>query len=176
MKRISIFLLLIFFFTAAGPSGSVTVYANSGAFDFLSEYKDQFKELFSDVDDKTVTEAFDFIQDKIAEGSLESESGIENAIKEGKDKFKVSGELSEQQIKSMVELATTLEDMGFNSERIIGKAKSMYQEYGINFIDHAEELIFDAVKDSIGSAIRNAINEFFRMISDFFKDLINSFR
>lgn len=175
VKKIVPVLLLVFSF-GIGQYGSIPSYANYDATEFLAGYQEKFKELFSEMDEETISEAFDFLQEKIAEGSLESETGIEDAIKEGKEKFKVEfgEELSEQQIKSMIELATTLEDMGFNSEKIVEKAKEMYEKYGIDFIDHTEELIFEAVKSSIGTIIKNAVAEFFRMLGRFFKDLITN--
>jgi uncharacterized protein YpuA (DUF1002 family) len=165
---------LTFFLFCIGSSDSITSYANSGATDFLADYQEQFKELFSGVDEDTISDVFDFLQEKIAEGSLKSESGIEDAIKEGKEKLGIDGELSEEYIKSMIELATTLENMGFNSEKIIEKAREMYEEYGIDFIDHTEELIYEAVKASIGNIIKNAIIEFFRMIGVYIKELVSN--
>ena len=153
-------------------SGSnINAYANNSTFDVFNEYRDQFKKIFSDADEETISETFDFLQEKAADGSLHSDAGIEEAIREGKDRFDI--EISDQHIHSMLELVTNLEDMGFNSEKIIKKARSMYDEYGIDFLDHTEELIFDAVKSSIGSLISNAISGFFRMVGDFFRDLFN---
>ncbi|MCL2253203.1 MAG: hypothetical protein FWC09_02040 [Lachnospiraceae bacterium] len=139
--------------------------------DYFDDYKDGFKELFEGVDDATVGKAFDFLQEKAADGSLKSESGIKNAIKEGQDKFDL--ELSPKHIENMIELVTTLENMGFKSDVIIGKAKEMYGKYGINFLDHSNELIGEAIKSSLGSIIMNALRDFFRSMGEFFKDLIS---
>jgi arsenate reductase-like glutaredoxin family protein len=170
--------MLAIFCVSAGPAGKIAAFANSGVTDFLGEYQQQFKELFSSIDESTISEAFEFLQEKVADGSLETEAGIENAITEGKQKFDigVGKEIDEQHIKSMIELVTTLEEMGFDSEKMVEKAKSMYEKYGVDFVDHTEELVFEAVKDSIGSAIRNAFTAFFRMIGDFFRDLFSRFR
>lgn len=175
VNRFLIILTLVFFCVSAGPVGKIAAHANSSVTDFLTGYQKQFKELFSDVDESTISEAFSFLQEKAADGSLKSEAGIEDAINEGKEKFDVGAgkEIGEQHLKSMIELATTLEEMGFDSEKIVEKAKSMYDKYGIDFIDHAEELVFEAVKNSARNAIRDAFNAFFRMIGDFFRDLIN---
>ncbi|MCL2052191.1 MAG: hypothetical protein FWG91_10765 [Lachnospiraceae bacterium] len=183
--RLSIYILLVLFLASAVPAGgmasSLAVHANSSAFDFLpdlSEYQDQLAEFFSGVDEEVLPEVFDFLQEKAGDGSLKSESGIEEAIKEGQEKFggEIEGKLSEQHIKSMVELATTLEDMGFSGESIIEKSRAMYEEYGTNFVNHFDELVTEAVKDSIGNMIKNALNRFWQMIGNFFKDLINSFK
>jgi len=177
--RLLIILLLTLFWVGAGSLGSIQAYAVNliDLFPEFSDYQDQFAEFFSDVDEEQMPEVFDFLQEKVADGSLKSESGIKKFIKEGKEKFgdDTGGGLSEEHLKNMVELANTLEDMGFSTERIVEQARSMYEERGADFINHIEELVTEAIKESLGTLIRLAVSQFFQTIVDFFKNLLNIF-
>lgn len=154
----------------------VAVQAAEGTEDItglVRQYQDNLKELLNGMDESTVEEAFSFIKDKAAEGNLSSDAGLAEAIQESKEKFGV--EIREKDVEEVLEVVNTLEEMGFDSEKIIAKAEAMYEEYGADFVDHAEEIVVDAVKDSLGTIIKKAIVEFFRMLGEsikkFFMDL-----
>jgi len=179
-RRLLIILLLTFFWVGAGPIGSMQAHAVNliDLFPEFTEYQDQFADFFVDVDEEQLPEVFDFLQEKVADGSLKSESGIEKFIKEGKEKFgnDIGGGLSELHLQNMVELANALEDMGFNTERIVEQAREMYEEKGMDFVNYIEEIVTDAIKESVGTMIKLAISRFFQTIIDFFKNLLNIFQ
>ena len=177
--RVFIAILLVISLVGTGPFTATTVHAGNFILDMFpefAEYQDKFAEFFADVDEEIMPEVFDFLQEKVTDGSLSGESAVDDIIKESKQRFgtEIAGGLNERHVETMVELVTTLEDMGFNTESIIENARSMYEEYGMDFVNHVEEIIVEAVKDSLGSLIKNAIRRFFVMIGDFFKNLFKS--
>jgi uncharacterized protein YpuA (DUF1002 family) len=137
-----------------------------------SEFQDQFKDLFSEMDDETIKKAFDFLQEKTADGSLDTEAGIENAISEAKEKFNF--EIGDQHVENMIDLIVNLENMGFKTDEIIDKAKTLYDEHGMDFINHTDELIADVVKSSWGTIVLNAIGEFFKKLGEWIADLVSN--
>lgn len=169
--RVLISLILTLILVSSTSYGNIKSYALPD----MSVYQDQLKDFISAFDEDTISEAFDFLQEKIAEGKLDTESGIEEAIRQGKEKFDIDieGNVSEEHIRSMLELATTLEEMGFNSESIIEHARSLYEEHGVNFVDHTEELFIRAVKESIWNTIKNAIISFFQSMGSFLRELFS---
>ena len=140
--------------------------------DQFSEYADRFRDIFSGMDDGTILNVFDFLQDKAQDGSLDTEEGIADAIEEGQEKF--GFELSDEHMESMIELIVILEDMGFDSEKIIGSAKSLYEEHGPDFLEHGDELLRQGVGSGIVNVILTAIGDFFSMLGDALKGFFTS--
>jgi uncharacterized protein YpuA (DUF1002 family) len=175
---------VLYGFTAAVVSLSImafseiTVYASEeeeqqDITEVVEEYQDKIKAIIGEMDESAIEEAFSFLKEKAEDGALQTEEGIREAVEEGKEKFGV--EVEEQYIEEMLDLVNELEEIGFDSEKLISNAESMYQEYGVDFVNHAQELVTETVKDSIGTIIINAIAAFFRIIgeviADFFTDL-----
>lgn len=184
-KKVFIALLLVITFLAGPLGGGINSHAGASlhaeipvavaGFDtsriteLLSDNLERIFESFDNVDESVILEAFDFIQEKAADGSLNSEAGIENAIAESREKYNI--EISKENAAMIVDLVTSLEDMGFRVDKIIEKTKSMYEKYGADFVNHPEELMREVVRSSLGSIILNAISHFFRLIGEFFKSL-----
>ena len=159
--------------TGAAPIPAPAV---SNMTDYFSGFQTQFADIYerfgdaiSDVDSGKISEAFDFIREKAADGSLKTKEGIERVIDEGRENFNF--ELDERYVEDIVELINSLEDMGFDSEKIIERARNLYDEYGSSFVDHTDELVREAVKSSLSTIIMRAIGDFFRSIGQFFKNL-----
>ena len=136
--------------------------------ELVQEYQEKIKDMIGDMDENEVNQAFTFLKEKAADGGLKTEEDVKNAVQEGKEKFGI--EVEDKYVEEMLELVNTLEDMGFNSEAFIGKAETMYQEYGADFVDHTQEIVVEAVKDSIGTIIKNAIMDFFNTLGESIKN------
>lgn len=137
--------------------------------EMFSEVKDKLKEAFEKIDKETALKMFDFVKEKLADGSLETESGLEEAIAEGETLFGVT--VDKEAAKQVVETMEKLEAMGFSGEEVVEKAKRLYEEYGAEFVDHANEAITEVVE----SAVEDAVNSFFENLwegaQDFFRNL-----
>ncbi len=166
MKKVLIVSASVLIFTFGGITASAS--EGQDVTGQVQEYMDEIKDMIGDMDESTINEAFTFLKEKAAEGGLKNEEDIQKAVEEGKEKLGV--EVEDKYIKEMLEIVNTLEDMGFDSEKLIAKAENMYQEYGADFVDHSQELVVEAVKDSVGTIIKNAVLEFFRMLGQSIKD------
>lgn len=133
----------------------------------LDQIKEELADAFEDLDKETASEVFSFVKEKIADGALDSEEGISQAIEEGEEKFGV--EIDPQAAKQVVETMEKLEKMGFSSEKIVEQAEKLYQQYGAEFVEHADEVVKEAVKgavkkaaDSFWGSLKNAVSDFFQ--------------
>ncbi len=140
--------------------------------ELIQEYQDVLGDILENADESTINEAFSFLKEKAAEDGLNTEDEIKSAIEEGKEKLGI--EIEDQYIEDMLGLVNQLEDMGFDSEEILNNAEGMYQEYGSDMVNHVQELVTDAVKDSIGTIIKNIFVEFFRMLGESIKNFFTN--
>ena len=121
-------------------------------------------------------EIFNFIIQKIAEGGLDSEEAVQEAIAEGEEEFQVF--LTEGEKDKIVQIVDQVNAWGLDAEELAKKAKELYDEYGMELLEHPEKAAAEVVKSSIGSSLKG-IGDFFagigRGIRDFFCDSIKSF-
>ena len=123
-------------------------------------------ELLGDVREK-LSNALSGMDDE----SLKSEDGIKKAISEGEEKFGV--DISEADAKRIVETMEKLEDLGFSGEYVIDKAQELYNQYGADFLDHADEVIKGAVQNAVTSAADNFFHNLWESAKNFFKNLFS---
>ena len=169
MKRKIIIAALIVFLTAGMiPAG---VYASGTSEDqgVLDQIKQQLSGVFEDMDQETAGQVFDFLKDQAADGNLSSGEGIQKAIDEGQEKFGVT--IEEADAEKLVNTMEKLEDMGFSAEYVVEKAGSLYEEYGADFVDHADELVKGAVKNAASNAANNFWQNLKNSVKNFFKNL-----
>lgn len=121
----------------------------------LSEVEEKVSEALSQIDKEKATEIFDFVKEKVSDGSLESEEGLKAAIAEGETKFNVT--IDESVARQVVDVMEKLEDMGFSGEEIVAKAQNLYDTYGADFLAHANEAFTEVVEE----AVENAVTSFF---------------
>lgn len=163
MKRKIIIAVFCVFLTAGMiPAGAYASGANEDA-GVLDQIKQQLSDAFDDLDQETADQVFDFLKDQAADGNLNSGEGIQKAIDEGQEKFGVT--IEEADAKALVNTMEKLEDMGFSAEYVVEKAGSLYEEYGADFVDHADELVKGAVKN----AATNAANSFWQNLKNSIK-------
>lgn len=162
-RKITIAVLFVFLTAGMIPVGA---YASETSEDqgVLDQIKQQLSGVFEDMDQETADEVFDFLKDQAADGNLSSGEGIQKAIDEGQEKFGVT--IEEADAKALVNTMEKLEDMGFSAEYVVEKAGSLYEEYGAEFVDHADELVKGAVKN----AASNAVNSFWQNIKNSIKN------
>lgn len=122
-------------------------------------------------DEGQAKEFFSFVKDKIKDDALDSEEGILEVIEEGKEKFGI--EISKEDAGKLVGAMEQLQDLGFSAEDVVDEAEKLYQQYGADFADHAEEAITGAVKN----AAENAASGFFEglklSVKNFFDSLFS---
>lgn len=121
-------------------------------------------------------EIFRFIIQKIAEGGLDSDEAVREAIAEGEETFQVF--LTDEEKEKIVQIVDQIKTWGLDAEGLAKKAEELYDEYGMELLEHPEKAAAEVVKSSIGASLKG-IGNFFagvgRGIRDFFQDSINSF-
>ncbi len=107
-----------------------------------------------------------WLKEKVAKGELESEEDIRAAVKEGEEKFGVV--LSEDEVKMILDLMGKLESIGLNSEYLLSQAEKLYNKYGADMVQHADE----AISEAVSSAVNNAADGFFQNLKKSVKDFL----
>ena len=89
----------------------------------LGGVKDKLSEAIAGMDEGTVGEVLNFVKEKVSDGSLKTEDGLTQAIREGEEKFGVTVDRADAQ--KVVDTMEKLEDMGFSGEYVMEKAKEL---------------------------------------------------
>lgn len=141
--------------------------------EMFSGVKEQMEEALEQMDTQTAEEIFDFVKEKISDGSLKTEEGLEKAIEEGEEKFDVT--IDKATAQTVVDTMEKLEAMGFSGEELVEKAKGLYEQHGADFVDHANEAITEAVEDAVTDAVSGFFENLWKDTKNFFSNLIKGF-
>ncbi len=159
------------------PSEAGTAFASEESqvdlTEMFSGVKEQIEEALEKIDAETAEEIFDFVKDKISDGSLKTEEGLKKAIEDGEEKFGVN--IDEATAQKVVDTMERLEEMGFSTEELVEKAKGLYEKYGAEFIDHANEAIAEAVEEAVKDAATGFFENLWEGAKNFFQNLFNGF-
>ena len=136
----------------------------------LGGVKDKLSEAIAGMDEGTVGEVLNFVKEKVSDGSLKTEDGITQAIREGEEKFGVTVDREDAQ--KVVDTMEKLEDMGFSGEYVMEKAKELYDEHGTGFVDHIDEVVTGAVKDAVAGAASGFFSNLWESTKSFLKNLV----
>ena len=128
----------------------------------------QLADAAQNVSNDEIEELIAYIKEKVANGELETDADVRAAIAEGEQKFGVT--LSEEEIEKIVSLMNKLRGMGLNSEYLISQAEKLYNKYGADLVNHADEAISEAVSDAVNGAAKG----FFQSVKDSVKEFWNS--
>ncbi len=135
----------------------------------LSGVEEKISDALSRMDSETVQEVFDFLKEKVSDGSLHSKEGIASAIEEGEARFGIT--IDEQAATQIVDTMEKLEELGFSGEEIVERAQELYDTYGADFVAHANEAFTKAVEDAVTSAIKG----FFKNLWEGVKSSVGNF-
>lgn len=136
----------------------------------LGGVKDKLSEAIAGMDEGTVGEVMNFVKEKVSDGSLKTEDGLTQAIREGEEKFGVTVDRADAQ--KVVDTMEKLEDMGFSGEYVMEKAKELYDEHGTGFVDHIDEVVAGAVKDAVAGAASGFFSNLWESTKSFLKNLV----
>lgn len=137
--------------------------------EMLQDVKEQLKDSLEKIDTEKAEEIFDFVKEKVADGSLKTEKGLENAIREGEEKFGMT--VDKGTARQVVDIMEKLEKLGFSGEELVQKAKDLYNTYGADFADHANEAVSDAVKDQVKDSVSGFFKNVWTDTKNFFKNV-----
>ena len=130
----------------------------------------ELTEAMKNVRNEEIESLIAYIKEKVAAGELETEADIRAAIAEGEQRFGVT--LDQEAVNQLVGLMNKLEKMGLDSSYLISQAEKLYNKYGSEIVNYADEAISEAVSEaaarakeglweSMKSAFRGFLNKLF---------------
>ena len=128
----------------------------------------ELTEAARNVSSEEIEQLIAWLKEKVAKGELESDTDIRTAINEGEAKFGVT--LSEEEVQLILDLMNKLKSMGLNSEYLLSQAEKLYNKYGADIVNHADE----AISEAVSSAVSNAADGVWQNIKKSVKDFWNS--
>lgn len=135
----------------------------------------ELAESIKDADAEEVESLIAWLKGKIAGGELDTgdETSIKETIKEGEELFGIS--LSDAEKEQIASLLKKLDALGLDAEYIIEQAQSLYDKYGTELVENANEAINEAVENALLSAVKNLFNGIKDTVSNFFKSIFGHF-
>ena len=136
------------------------------------------EELISDLElGDEEKEYLEEIKERLMNGELDSEEESLEAIEEAEEKFDYT--FTENQKDTIVSLGVKVQELGLDSDEIAAMAEKLYEKYGSQIKESAEEAIQEkviepakeAVKESAKSAVKGFFDEMKRSVTGFFGSL-----
>ena len=118
-----------------------------------------------DVSGAEIEQLIAWLKEKTAKGELDSEENIRAAVAEGEEKFGVV--LTEEEVQRILDLMDKLEGLGLNSEYLLSQAEKLYNKYGAEMVQHADEAITEAVSSAVADAADGAFQKFKKSVKNF---------
>lgn len=114
-----------------------------------------------------------WLKGKVASGELDigNEESVRAAIAEGEQNFGIT--LSEEDKQKIIGLLQKLDSLGLNAEYLIEQAQNLYEKYGLEIVENANEAINEAVGNAITGAVKGFFENLAASVSEFFKNLFS---
>jgi len=114
-----------------------------------------------------IEELIAFIKAKLAAGELATDEDIQEAIAEGEEKFDVS--LTKEDKEKILAVMHKIKELGLDPEKLLDQAKDLYNKFGDELINNAEEVIKKSFKESVS----NFFTDMGATVKDFFSNLFH---
>lgn len=114
-----------------------------------------------------------WLKNKIASGELDAgdEDSVREVIEDGESNFGIT--LSEEEKQEIIKLLKKLDSLGLNAEYLIDQAQKLYDKYGLDLVENANEAINEAVGNAVTTAFKNFFENVKTSVSNFFKNLFS---
>ncbi len=131
----------------------------------------EIEDLQGDISSEDVEALIAWLKNKIASGELDTgdEDSVKAVIEEGEENFNVT--LSEEEKEKITKLLKKLDSLGLNADYLIEQAQKLYDKYGVDFVNNANEAINDAVGNAIADTAKNIFQDIKNTIVNFFKKI-----
>lgn len=126
-----------------------------------------------DISSEDVEALIEWLKSKIANGELNigDEDSVRNTIEEGEEKFNIA--LTDDEKQQIISLLKKLDALGLNTDYLLDQAQKLYNKYGLDIVENAN----DAINEAVGNALTTAVKNFFQNIKDsvsnFFKNIFS---
>lgn len=133
----------------------------------------ELAESIKDADSEEVESLIAWLKGKIAGGELDTgdESSVKEIIEEGEELFGVS--LTEEEKKQIISLLKKLDSLGLDADYLIDQAQKLYEKYGLDLVENANEAINEAVGNAFTTAVKNFFQGIKNSVSNFFKSIFS---
>lgn len=154
-------------------SSAVSDLALDTALDEMITTGELAESIQGDISSEDVEALMAWLKSKIASGELDvgDEDSVKGIIEEGEKNFGVT--LSEKEKEEIIKLLKRLDSLGLNAEYLMDQAQKLYDKYGLDLVENANDAINEAVGNAVTSAFKNFVNNVKSSVSDFFKRLFS---
>ena len=120
-----------------------------------------------------VTALIAWLKNKIASKELDigDEQSVRETIAEGEKTFGIS--LTETEKSQIIELLKKLDSLGLDADYLIDQAQKLYEKYGLDLVENANEAINEAVGNAFTTAVKNFFQGIKNSVSNFFKSIFS---
>ena len=136
--------------------------------DSMSSLKDSLEEVIQNIKPEDAQKILDFASEKIQDGSLETKQGIENAIKEGEQKFGVT--LTKEQKDLIFSIIEKVKKLGIDPQFIVDQAEEIYKKYSKEIKDEVNQKKQELVEE-VQEKVKEEIT---RSLTDYVSDMVNN--
>lgn len=144
----------------------------------LTSLGETLEDIIKSIKPEDANKILSFVEEKIEEGSLESEKGIDEAIKEGEEEFGVT--LTKEQKEMIYSVAKKVQKLGIDPNFLVTKAEEIYAKYskelknqageaGEKIVEEAQEKIKEEINKSITNYFSDMVTNVTSFIKGFFK-------
>lgn len=130
----------------------------------------ELTESIKDADAEEVEALIAWLKGKIAGGELDTgdEASVKDTIEEGEETFGVS--LTEEEKNQITSLLKKLDSLGLDADYLIEQAQELYDKYGLELVENAN----DVINEAVGNAFTRAVDSFFQGIKNSLSEFFNS--
>ncbi len=122
-----------------------------------------------EVSSEEIEQFMAWLKEKVAKGELDSDGDIRAAVEEGEAKFGVS--LTDGEVQKILDLMGKLKNMGLDSEYLFSQAEKLYNKYGAEIVEHADEAISEAVSGAVSNAADGFLEGVKKSVKEFWDSL-----
>ena len=142
----------------------------------MSSLKESLEEVIQNIKPEDAQKILDFASEKIQDGSLETKQGIENAIKEGEQKFGVT--LTKEQKDLIFSVIEKVKKLGIDPQFIVDQAEEIYKKYSKEIKDEVNqkkqelvEEVQEKVKEEITRSLTDYVSDMVKNVKSFIKGI-----
>lgn len=130
-------------------------------------------ENIKDADAEEVESLIAWLKGKVAGGELDTgdETSVKEIIGEGEKIFGVS--LTDEEKGQIAALLKKLDSLGLDADYLIEQAQKLYDKYGLDLVENANEAINEAVGNAFTTAVKNFFQGIKTSVSNFFKSIFS---
>lgn len=130
----------------------------------------ELAENISDADSEEVESLIAWLKGKIASKELDTGNAesVKATIEEGEKIFNIS--LTDEEKEQIASLLKKLDSLGLDADYLIDQAQALYDKYGLDLVENAN----DAINEAVENALTNAVKSFFRGVKDSVSNFFDS--